>query len=421
MTTPTAKSDPAATIDVTEGADPTLWKLTPPQVEAVRQCGLVTISPARQGSDGMWSIKAKRTVGAVRLGTGADRVQLRIAPKVPVDRLLHLLAHAGAQRARWKHDPVDAAVREGLFPAVAYCFARAAEHALRPGVLQGYRYTEATSIALRGRLRESAQVRRRPGQALPLEIGYHERSVDIPENQRLRAAARHLARLPFDLGPALRSRLKRLDGRLEGATLHPGTTRLPAWNPNRLNTRYIPALRLADVILEGSSFEYDHGQGRRRIRVDGLLVNMEKVYEDFVVSTLGAVFTRHLGGHTQAHPNTHFLDDLGHHPLYPDLVHQLPDHQGVLAPAVIVDAKYQDTVEAANLYQMLAYCTRFGLSEGHLVVVGRADGTPVRIPRPGGALLIHRHALDLALPPAELTHRIQELGKNILDLRGPSR
>ena len=71
----------------------------------------------------------------------------------------------------------------------------------------------------------------------------------------------------------------------------------------------------------------------------------------------------------------------------------------------MVDAKYKaecpEGFPDANLYQMLAYCTVLGLAEGHLVYAqGNEPVMSHQIRRTG--VTIHRHTLDLSLPPAAL-------------------
>ncbi|MGV9314169.1 McrC family protein [Streptomyces sp. NPDC003691] len=401
-------------VDVREGAGWQARPLTDAQVDTLstkEARKLVDVRPVRNRQGGAcWEVQARRTVGSVRLGQGDGTVMLRIAPKITIDRLLYLLAHAQDRRLRWQPDPVDASVRNQLFPAIATLFTRAAEQALRTGPLSGYSSREDTAMMLRGRLRAAAQLRRRPGLALPLEIAYDEHTPDIPENQLLLGAARRLARRA-DVPPGLRAKLRRLDARLEGVTAPSLGAPVAVWTPNRLNAHYVPALRLAEIVLRGASFEYEEG---RHVSVDGLLFNMEKVFEDFLASALGAALERHIGGRSQPHPRTHHLDDGNEHILLPDLVHRLPGADGGLHPAIVVDAKYQEGIKRENLYQMLAYCTCFGLTEGHLVsAAGDLDATPIRVPVPGGAITLHRHVLDLRLPYPELASRVQELARTI--------
>ncbi|GAA3884363.1 McrBC 5-methylcytosine restriction system component [Streptomyces sedi] len=339
---------------------------------------------------------------------------LRIAPKIAIDRLLYLLSHAQGRRLRWQSHSIDASVRHELLPAIATFFVRAAERALRTGPLFGYTGREETAMMLRGRFRAAAQFRRRPGLALPLEIAYEEHTPDIPENQLLRGAARRLARLT-GIQPGPRAQLRRIDAQLEGVAAPLPGVAVPSWVPNRLNRHYVDALRLAEIILRGSSFEYE---GQRHAGVDGLLFNMEKIFEDFIASSLGAAIERHIGGSSQSHPRTHHLDDAGEHVLLPDLVHRLSAADGRLHPVIVVDAKYQQGVRRENLYQMLAYCTCFGLAEGHLVSAsGEADSDPLRVAVPGGAIMLHRHVLDLSQPSSELSASVDGIARSIIAAR----
>lgn len=66
----------------------------------------------------------------------------------------------------------------------------------------------------------------------------------------------------------------------------------------------------------------------------------------------------------------------------------------------VIDAKYKRQMPAADAYQMLAYCTAYGLTEGHLVY---PTGGPLRrhVIRNANTNLIC-HFLDLGQDPAEL-------------------
>ena len=53
---------------------------------------------------------------------------------------------------------------------------------------------------------------------------------------------------------------------------------LPSWRPSRLNGRYHDALWLAEIVCAGDAVDHSPGS----VRLDGFLVNMAKVFEDFV-------------------------------------------------------------------------------------------------------------------------------------------
>ncbi len=73
-------------------------------------------------------------------------------------------------------------------PAVAQVLWRQTEWAFHQGLLPGYVAVEESSPVLRGHLRESVQLSARHRLSLPLEIRHDEFTIDIPENQILRAA-----------------------------------------------------------------------------------------------------------------------------------------------------------------------------------------------------------------------------------------
>ena len=81
---------------------------------------------------------------------------------------------------------------------------------------------------------------------------------------------------------------------LKLADVTPPTRGVPLepWHPTRLNARYQPALRLAEVVMKSSSFE----PGADGLEIDGFVVDMAKVFEDFVCASLGVALRRRTGG-----------------------------------------------------------------------------------------------------------------------------
>ncbi|MER6954704.1 restriction endonuclease [Streptomyces sp. NPDC000618] len=382
------------------------WQLTPEQIVALDESELVRVRPSRRA--GWCYVEARDRVGAARIGHGPAQVRLSIGPKVTVDRLLYLLGYA---EEKWLDDggPIEAAARADLLPAVARAYTRAAQTALRQGVLLGYRETEASQPVLRGRLRAAAQMSRRPGLVLPLEVAYDEHTVDIPENQLLLGAARRLLRVPGVDGRQ-RTTLHALTARLDGVTPPVPGAPPPRWWRDRLNARYHRPLAFAELILRGASYELEDG---RAVTVDGVMFQMWRVYEAFLTRMLGEALTRKAGGRYKTQDRDHFLAAPRKYVLKPDLVHYLPVPSGGRRAAAVVDAKYKREPHRDDLYQMLAYCVRLGLTDGHLVYAsGRAD--VVRVPVADGEVRLHRHVLDLSEPRRELEESIDDLAQAVL-------
>ncbi|MFJ8076184.1 McrC family protein [Streptomyces sp. NPDC096176] len=405
--------DGALRIGLAEGGGWTTWDLTPAQVATLADHeGLLRMHPETATR---WRLRAKDQVGSVRLGSGGGTVQLTITPKVPVDRLLHLVSYA-PDRARFDPRPVAADPRPDLLPALAHAFVSAADRALLHGVLHDYRETDDTLPVVRGRIRHADQLRRRPGVPVPLEVTYHDHTPDIPENRLLLAAARRLLRVP-DLSPAARSALQRLVARLDGVRQLPTGAPAPDWSLNRRNARYGHALPLAELVLRSSSYEFGDG---RQIAVDGMLVFMWQLFEAYLARAVGEALRVRIGGRPEPQDRNFHLDAKKRLVLKPDLVHYAPSpHDGVLRQAVVLDAKFKTKPARDDLYQMTAYCVRLGLTEGHLVY---ASGRPnvVEVPVGEGRLRIWRHTVDLARPWRELEAAIAELAEKIDTARAAS-
>ncbi|RFS82641.1 restriction endonuclease [Actinomadura spongiicola] len=388
-------------VQLRENGPWTEHELTPEQVTALSAAGLARVAPGPR--PGLWRVRDNGLVGAARAGPAGDPVEIRVEPKTPIDRLLFLLGHARGVRG-WRQEEVDAEGRPDLLPALAHAFARAAERALRQGVLLGYRETEEALPVVRGRIRVADQLRRRHGFPAPVEVRYDDYTTDIPENRLLLAAAHRLLVLP-DVPAATRGLLRHLLLRLDGVErLVPGRPP-PAWSPSRLNTRYQTALGLAALVLRGASYELDDGT---TVRVDGLMLEMWRVFEDFVCVALAEAL-RPYGGTVKLQDKRHHLDRARRVPLRPDLVVNTADGR----PSTVVDAKYKtgDTPQG-DLYQVLAYCTAMRLHRGYLVYASKAE-THTHVITGTDGLRVAETALDLSSSPDGLRAQVERLAHRI--------
>jgi 5-methylcytosine-specific restriction enzyme subunit McrC len=372
--------------------------LSSEQAQTLARSGIVEVRPGE--ATGRWRVRAGRHVGAARVGD----LELRITPKVAIDRLLFLVGYATSGR-HWRDEDLLLGEAPQLVPALAEALWRQAERAIRQGLLQGYRTVDQSAPVLRGRLREADQMHRHRGRPWPLEIRHDEFTVDIPENQILRTAVERIRQVPR-VDPAARRRLHHLSARLADASPLPRGRPAPAWHPSRLNTRYQPALRLAELVLRTTSIE--HGAGG--VVVNGLLLDLPKIFEDFLTTALREELEATYGGRVRSQLVRH-LDLAGRVELIPDIVWQR--HRQV---AAVVDAKYKAETPAgypnADLYQLLAYCTALGLPRGYLVYAAGAGHPAVHTVRNARVDIIC-HALDLAKPPAHLLGQIRDLAAQL--------
>lgn len=380
-----------------EGCPGRLVELPRAVADAVAATEAVTVGLTDR--PGWWEIAPRTQVGVFAV----DGFQVVIEPKLDINRLVFLMGYARQPRF-WRDDRVHLDADVDLPEALAAAFVKVATKALDQGLLQGYRAVEETLPVLRGRVREADQLRRRWGRSIPLEVRYDEFTVDIAENRLLLAAVEQLLRTP---GVTRRHRpgLQRLRLMLAGVEAPTRGDSRPTWTPSRLNARYAPALELAELILDGRSFEQRVGD----LTVTGYLLNMAKIFEDFVTVALREAL-RPCGGWSRLQYRTH-LDEAESVPVSPDFVWFEGDR-----PRIVVDAKYKAEKPSgfpqADLYQLLAYCTVLGLSVGHLVYAKGNEEAQTHVVVGSGVMIV-THALDLDVEPAALFGTMAALADGI--------
>ena len=379
-------------LTLVEGAPPLRVPLAQRTALALQDCGAVTV--ARTESAEHWLLSDAGQIGVIHVGGH----QITIKPKVAVDRLVFMMGYA-RKPGFWREDRVRLDSEEDLTEALAETFRRFASKALEQGLLKGYVTVEETTTVLRGRMREAEQLKRRYGRLIPLEVTYDDYTVDIAENRILLAAARHLLKLP-GLRTSTRRGLTRIVWQLADVTLPTTGGPLPSWWESRLNSRYVPALRVAEVVLQGRSFE----QRRGDLAVSGFVFSMAKVFEDFVCVALSEAMKSN-GGRSELQYKTHLDVD--------QQVRIRPDYVWAReGPRIVVDAKYKAEKPAgfpqADLYQLLAYCTVLGLDDGHLIYAsGNEEPRVHEVVRAG--IRIHCHTLDLTDNPLGLIAQVHRL------------
>lgn len=380
-------------LHLAEGSEPVVVRLEDAAGDALSASRAVD---AHRLGGGLWQVSPASKAGVASVGD----IIVWVKPKVDIARILFLMGFA--RDPGWRTDDVDLEPVADLVPALARAFADQTEPALDQGLLQGYVEIEDSLPVLRGRLREQDQLRQRFGLAVPLLVRFDEYTVDIPENRILRAATEALLRLP-GIDAATRVRLRGI--RLLLADVGVAAKPLPPWQPTRLNARSHVALWLAELILAGNAVDQSPGE----VRITGFLVDMAKVYEDFLSAALARGLNG-FGGVCRPQARLH-LDVASEVAIQPDLVWYRDGE-----PAAVVDAKYKVEKPSgfpdADLYQMLAYCTALRLREGHLVYA-KGNAVVKQHAVRNTNVLILTHTIDLALPPALLLAQVEDLATTI--------
>jgi len=373
--------------------------ITPEQGRSLAASGVVTATPSPY-RPGAWQIGPAGKVGAARVGG----IEIHIKPKVPIARLLFLVGYA-RHAAAWRADTVPVAEAADLVPAVAQALWRQTERATHQGLLSGYILVEESSQVLRGRLRESEQLHRHHGLPLPLEIQHDEFTTDILENRILRTACERMLAVPRVDAESQRMLRGLLRDFSDVTPLHRGE-KLPDWQPTRLNARYHAALRLAELVLRATSIEHDSGT----VAVNGFLLDMPKLFEDFVTVAVREALVSAYGGWVHDQDWNHF-DEAGQVGLRPDIVWKVRG-----SAVAVIDAKYKAEKPAgypnADLYQLLAYCTVLGLRSGHLVYAKGNQKSVRHVVRRSG-IEIFCHTVDLDQEPDTLIDQMCDLARTI--------
>ncbi len=387
-------------IHLVELGEPALEPLSADVVAGLAATGLVDVVPTTDA--GWWEVRPGTAVGAVAVGD----LEVRVAPKVDIDRIVFMLGYT-LRGVRWHDDRVGVEAASDVVQALAEVFTRSVTAAIRPGLLQGYRLAEEALPVVRGRIRIDEQLKRRPGQWVPLEVAYDDFTVDIAENRILRAALEHLLRNPF-VPRALRPRLAGLALQFAEVSRLVTSAPLPPWQASRLNDRYQFPLEVAGIILQSSSFEHRVGG----VRIDGFVLDLARIFEDFVTAGLRDTLPAVLPGSTVESQYRTWLDQDAKVDLRPDVVWL----DSGLRPVAVVDAKYKAERASgfpnADIYQALAYATALGLDEAHLVYAkGNAEAQSFTVI--GTGTVIIAHALDLALPPAHVLGQVHGLAHRL--------
>ena len=373
------------------------------QLDAL-QAADIRVTP--RGGD-RYELRPSSHIGVVTTGDLAVVVR----PKIPMDSVMFVLAYA-LGIWDWQRDDATLGVESDVLEAIVPAFVHHAERAIRRGLRQDYRVEEEALHAVRGRIAFAAQIRRRPGVSLPIEVTYDDFTEDIEENRLLHTAIHLLSRVSI--------RSERWRRELRGlrpafAAVSIGSYRrggVPEVRYHRLNEHYRSAVELARLVIESSSFELRHGE----VTASSFLLDMNDVFEKF----LRVALRNTLGLSDQQWPSQDArrrltLDEGERINLIPDLMWRSP---GAGRPVFVGDAKYKriepDGFRHGDVYQMLAYCIASDLPSGLLVYTADEHEPHDYVIEHAGKT-IEVAALDLSGSPEAILEDIACLARIVRD------
>lgn len=257
-------------------------ELTGAEAVSLSGTGLLEVLPARTGR---WRLVPNGRVGAVRIGTRS--ISVLPHANLGLSELFFLLDYA--PHGAFLSSSIGASETEDLWTSMARSFISLVEPELARGLLRGYKRVDDALSTVRGRIRISDQIRRRPGMTLPLEVSYSEFTPDIPENRILHTALHRLQFVP-GLPDSVRRQLTRLAFRLSDVEVLGHGQPLPEWTPSRLNARFHDALVLAERILRNVWLDVDPLAESSTLAA--FVAEMPSLFESFVADVLAGAIDR---------------------------------------------------------------------------------------------------------------------------------
>lgn len=351
-------------------------QLTLEQAEALKsaQARLDVRHAARSGH---YDVRAANVVGVLV----APGLRVTIRPKLPVARLFYLLGYSSRTPTLGSLAPFDE--DQDLLEVLAPHFARALAQALSRGLVREYTGREDMLHAVRGRVDLLGLMTHRFGIWPPVPCEFIDHTADTLPNRLLLAATALLRKLTSSAD--VDATLGALEARMDEVThVRFPASRVPSADLDRRHTHCEAAVRMAELVLRHMSLEVRAGS----VRSTSFLIDMNALYEDFVVAAVGNALHGDAARRWTKHPRGIYLDEARQIRLVPDAM--LKDRSR--HPVAVVDAKYKviEGPEHSDIYQMLAYCTRLRLRHAVLVYAS----TPPGKHRLEGGVTIHRVPFD---------------------------
>ena len=376
------------------------------------------IEVAQDKEEGFYTLRAGSIVGALDL----DGLSLHIKPKVTIQRLIYLASYAMGEKGTvdLRKEQFDFKREGSVADELAWRLGRAAADAFARGLWHDYRVEEEALHTVRGRIMVAEQIRRRFDMPLPVEVRYDEYTEDVLANRLIKAATRLLRGMGLNNSQA-REGLRHIDATLENVTpVRYPPNDVPEVKFTRLNDHYKDAVAIARLVLR--HWFHEAARDENGVRVPGFLMDMNKVFEQFVTRKLREVMgvSEQTLRSDDGRPSC-TLTTKGRFGLKPDFSWW---ENGVCT--FVGDAKYKRIDDRAapnaDIYQALAYATAFDLPGALLVYAkGEEDRESATHCVRHACKRIEVFAVDLDGDIAAIDESIEELAERVRCLRAEGR
>lgn len=291
-------------------------------------------------------------------------LEVVVKPKLPIAQLLTLVMEI-ADPYRWLNQDVKALTQEDLHDALIALFAQSCIRTFERGLLQSYRKEKQELGYVRGRIRLSEYLTTPMPLPIPVTAGVFD--GNNPENQILKTVLSRFRNLG-QLSDETRSLVHIAWRSVEHVSLLRSpleTFRTLRWN--RQNDYYKPALTLAEILLRDSGGIL--GSSPDNIGITGFVLDLPTVIEQWVRTRLRLHWNVNDNEMRDSWKYQLWLDRSHTVQLIPDLALRT---EGTWK--FVGDVKYKNLDSSGalheDIYQLLAYLTATGLTEGTLIYAG---------------------------------------------------
>ena len=251
------------------------------QLNRLAHARIVTITERRNGL----SVRSHSYVGRLLVGP----LDMTIAPKIEWKRWLVLIGYALRLRGLVRSDRIGTAVDSlALQDLLVIELIAEVRDLMVGGLHRAYVRRRAMLAAPRGRI-DFEELAGRGGIHSPtLPCRFTRRLDDSPINRLLLAGLRFAARLAID--STLRSDARRLAHALEGTVsslqLSDELVSHARRTLDRRTVRYVPALQLIELLLDGQGIALDGTPDRPRLSLPGFALDMNRLWQRLVSRVL---------------------------------------------------------------------------------------------------------------------------------------
>ena len=358
---------------------------------------------------GSWKLRAQAKVGAVHF----DGFDLIVRPKAGLENVFYLMG-IDRPRAWWSNDELDLLVHHDLFAGIARLLAHTVERAIGRGVQHGYVERREPLVALRGRVDFREQLRH-PHTPIPTLCRYDDYTPDTKLNQLIRAALSRVLRLSGVPGTVRRTLHLQLSLLEEVSPVEADLQWADTWQPNRLDRRYLPAVRLSTLILRRLVLSEAAGS----TRAYSFLADMNQLFERFIEEGL----------RSRLEATDRTIRVIGQERRYLDVENRLTIKPDIVvrrgsSTAFVLDSKYilagENPTHADHHAQLLSYAIRHDIKDVALIYAHdpslTAPVTDLVTTIRHAEVRIHSWVLDLTLAPAQIEAGLDNLAERVLGL-----